>query len=269
MAIELDSAVDALSNVVALEHVNVRVSDQRKALAFYVDGLGLTRDPELMTGSENMWINVGRSQFHLPTGEPQVLRGQVGLVLPDRGALLERLADLSSEFAATDFSFSEGEGYVDVSSPWGNRLRCFDPDDRLGDIGRGMAYVSFDVPVGTAAGIARFYREMLDAQTEVEVDDGAVVARCAMGSHQRLIFRETDAEVRDYDGHHVQIYLAGTAGPFAKLEARGLAYEKVEHQYRFKDIVDLDDGKVLFTIEHEVRSTSHPLYGRQLVNRSL
>jgi len=46
------------------------------------------------------------------------------------------------------------------------------------------------------------------------------------------------------------------------------AYEKVEHQYRFKDIVDLDDGKVLFTIEHEVRSTSHPLYGRQLVNRS-
>ena len=32
-------------------------------------GLGLTRDPYLMTGVGNMWINVGRSQFHLPTGK--------------------------------------------------------------------------------------------------------------------------------------------------------------------------------------------------------
>jgi catechol 2,3-dioxygenase-like lactoylglutathione lyase family enzyme len=268
MAIELDSTVDALSNVVALEHVNVRVPDQGKALAFYVDGLGLTRDPELQTGTQNMWINVGRSQFHLPTGEPQVLRGHVGLVVPDRAALLERLAGLSAEFTATDFSFSEGEGYVDVVSPWGNRLRCFDADGRFAETGRGMAYVSFDVPVGTAAGIARFYREMLGAQTELDDEDG-VVARCAMGSHQQLIFRETDAEPSDYDGHHVQVYLADFDEPFAKLEARGLAYEKVEHQYRFKDIVDLDNGKVLFTIEHEVRSTSHPLYGRPLVNRDL
>jgi catechol 2,3-dioxygenase-like lactoylglutathione lyase family enzyme len=268
MAIELDSAVDALSNVVALEHVNVCVPDQGRALAFYVDGLGLTRDPELMTGVENMWINVGRSQFHLPTGKPQVLRGHVGLVLPGREGLLGRLASLSSELAGTDFQFSEGEEFVEVTSPWGNRFRCFDHDGRFGDVGRGMAYVAFDVPLGAAAAIARFYREMLDAKTEVDDDDG-VVARCAMGSHQHLIFRETNAEQREYDGHHVQVYLADITAPYAKLEERGLAYEKVEHQYRFKDIVDLDDGKVLFTIEHEVRDTSHPLYGRALVNRSL
>jgi len=267
MAIELDSALDALSNVVALEHVNVQVPDQGKALAFYVDGLGLTRDPELMTGTENMWINIGRSQFHLPTGKPQVLRGQVGLVLPGREGLLSRLTSLRSEFVGTDFDFSEGEEFVEVTSPWGNRFHCFDHDGRFGD-GRGMAYVAFDVPPGTAAGIARFYAEMLDAKTEVDDDDG-VVARCAMGSHQHLIFRETDAEQRDYDGHHVQIYVGDLDGPYAKLEERGLAYEKVEHQYRFKDIVDLDDGKVLFTIEHEVRDTDHPLYGRALVNRSL
>jgi catechol 2,3-dioxygenase-like lactoylglutathione lyase family enzyme len=269
MAIELDSAVDALSNVVALEHVNVRVPDQAEALAFYVDGLGLTRDPELMNGRENMWINIGRSQFHLPTGEPQVLRGHVGLVLPDRAALLDRLAGMKSRFAATQFAFSEGDGYVDVTSPWGNRLRCFDPDDRFAESGRGMAYVCFDVPVGTASGIARFYRETLDATTEMSDEDGAVVANCAMGSHQRLVFKETDAEPRDYDGHHVQVYVADIAGPYAKLESRGLAYEKVDHQFRFKDIVDLDDGKLLFTIEHEVRSTTHPLYGRTLFNRNV
>jgi catechol 2,3-dioxygenase-like lactoylglutathione lyase family enzyme len=267
MAIELESELDALSNVVALEHVNVQVPDQGKALAFYVDGLGLTRDPELMTGTENMWINIGRSQFHLPTGKPQVLRGQVGLVLPGREGLLGRLTSLRSEFSGTDFDFSEAEEFVEVTSPWGNRFRCFDHDGRFGD-GRGMAYVAFDVPLGTAAGIARFYAEMLEAKTEVDDDDG-VVARCAMGSHQHLIFRETDAEEREYDGHHVQIYLTDITGPYAKLEERGLAYEKVEHQYRFKDIVDLDDGKVLFTIEHEVRDTDHPLYGRALVNRSL
>jgi catechol 2,3-dioxygenase-like lactoylglutathione lyase family enzyme len=268
MAIELDSAVDALSNVVALEHVNVCVPDQGKALAFYVEGLGLTRDPELMTGTENMWINIGRSQFHLPTGKPQVLRGHVGLVLPGRGGLVDRLARLNSELEGTEFAFSEGEECVEVTSPWGNRFRCFDHDARIGEAGRGMAYVAFDVPLGTAAGIARFYREILGAKTEVDDEDG-VVARCAMGSHQHLVFRETDAEQRDYDGHHVQVYIADHSGPYAKLEARGLAYEKVEYQYRFKDIVDLDDGKVLFTIEHEVRSTSHPLYGRVLVNRSL
>jgi catechol 2,3-dioxygenase-like lactoylglutathione lyase family enzyme len=268
MAIELDSAVDALSNVVALEHVNVCVPDQEKALAFYVGGLGLTRDPELQTGTQNMWINVGRSQFHLPTGSPQVLRGHVGLVLPGRDGLVERLASLSSEFAGTEFQFSEADEFVEVTSPWGNRFRCFDDDARFGDTGRGMAYVAFDVPIGTAAAIARFYREMLGATTEVDDEDG-VVARCAMGSHQHLVFHESGAEQRDYDGHHVQVYITDHAGPYAKLEARGLAYEKVEHQFRFKDIVDLDDGKMLFTIEHEVRSTSHPLYGRALVNRSL
>jgi hypothetical protein len=32
--------------------------------------------------------------------------------------------------------------------------------------------------------------------------------------------------------------------------------------------VDLESGKVLFTIEHEVRSMKHPLYLRPLVNRN-
>jgi catechol 2,3-dioxygenase-like lactoylglutathione lyase family enzyme len=265
MAIELESVVDELSNVLALEHVNVQIPDQAMALAFYVDGLGLTRDPELMTGVVNMWINIGRSQFHLPTGTPQVLRGHVGLVLPGREGLLGRLSSLASEFAGTDFAFAEGEEFVEVTSPWGNRFRCFDPD---GQTERAMSYVAFDVPLGAAAGIARFYHEVLGAQTEVDDDDG-VVASCAMGSHQRLVFRETDADLSDYDGHHVQVYLSDIDGPYAKLEERGLAYEKVEHQYRFKDIVDLDDDKVLFTIEHEVRSTGHPLYARPLVNRSL
>jgi hypothetical protein len=50
---------------------------------------------------------------------------------------------------------------------------------------------------------------------------------------------------------------------------RGLISEESDqHQYRFKDIVDPYGGKVLFTIEHEVRSMKHPIYMRPLVNRN-
>jgi len=37
---------------------------------------------------------------------------------------------------------------------------------------------------------------------------------------------------------------------------------------RFNDIIDLDTREVLFTIEHETRAQTHPMYGRPLVNRN-
>ena len=81
-----DYAHDDTSNLVLLEHVNLTIPDQHLATAFYVSGLGLTRDPYLMTGVTNMWINIGRSQIHLPQGSPQRLRGHVALV----GASVDR-----------------------------------------------------------------------------------------------------------------------------------------------------------------------------------
>ncbi|MEJ2131129.1 MAG: hypothetical protein P8Y95_05775, partial [Gammaproteobacteria bacterium] len=63
--------------------MNVTVPDQQLAHLFYVTGMGLTRDPYVDFGDRNMWVNVGRQQFHTPLSEPQVLRGTVGLVLPD------------------------------------------------------------------------------------------------------------------------------------------------------------------------------------------
>src|SRR5690349_7266828 len=86
-----DRTAEDLGNIVELGHVNVTVPDQGKATSFYLSGLGLTRDPYLMAGVENMWVNVGRGQFHLPTRGQQVLRGTTALVLPDLEALLRRL----------------------------------------------------------------------------------------------------------------------------------------------------------------------------------
>src|SRR5271163_1498704 len=49
-----DRTAEDLGNIVALEHVNVFVPDQEKAALFYINGLGLTRDPYMMTGPANM-----------------------------------------------------------------------------------------------------------------------------------------------------------------------------------------------------------------------
>ena len=40
-----DRSAEDLGNIVELGHVNVTVPDQTKATAFYLMGLGLTRDP--------------------------------------------------------------------------------------------------------------------------------------------------------------------------------------------------------------------------------
>ena len=36
----------------------------------------------------------------------------------------------------------------------------------------------------------------------------------------------------------------------------------------FQSIIDLDTGNSVFEIEHEVRSITHPLHARPLVNRN-
>ena len=159
---KFDRAAEDLGNSIHLEHVNIQVPDQRLATLFYVTGLGLTRDPYLMVSDTNMWINVGRSQFHLPSGEPQVLRGHTGIVISGREALLKRLAAVAPKLAGTAFAFSEHNDYVEATCPWGNRVRCYEPDAaRFGRITLGIPYVEFDVPVGTAKAIADFYPEIM------------------------------------------------------------------------------------------------------------
>jgi len=264
-----DRAAEDLGNSIHLEHVNVNIPDQRLATLYYGAGLGLTRDPYMQVSDNNMWMNVGRSQFHLPTGNPTVVRGHTGLVISGREALLNRLAAVRPKLDGTRFAFHEHNDYVEAMCPWGNRMRCYEPDEaRFGRIRLGIPYVEFDVPVGAAGGIARFYREMLDVPAEVANGDGTV-ARVTVGKRQSLLFRETDAPQPPFDDHHVQIYVVNFSGPYQRLKQRNLvSQEDNQYQYRFRDIVDLDSGKHLFTIEHEVRSFTHPMCLRPLVNRN-
>lgn len=264
-----DRSQEDVGNIVGLEHVNVRVPDQVTATIFYVMGLGFTRDPYLNPGVDNMWINLGRSQFHLPTSTPQVLRGVVGLVVADFDALQGRLAEVKNRLGGTKFDYKTQNGHIEVTCPWGNRMRCHAPGPEFRDMTLGMPYVDFTVPRGTAAGIARFYDTIMGAPSTVTTESGGAVAHVRVGAAQEFIFRETSAAIPAYDGHHVAVYVSDFGGPHGKLVERGLVTEESNpYQYRFKTIADPDSGQPLFEIEHEVRSVTHPMFLRPLVNRN-
>jgi hypothetical protein len=264
-----DRSREDVSNIVHLEHVNVTQPDQRMATSFYVAGLGFTRDPFVMVGIDNMWINIGRQQMHLPTGDPQRIRGTIGLVVPDLAELRRRLERVVPELADTQFGFTDRGAWMEVTCPWGNHFRCHAPAPEFGETELAMAYVEFDVPSGAAEPIARFYAEIVGATSEIMERDGSPAAAVCAGRDQRLYFRETSQALPPYDGHHLQVYLADFSGPYRRLLERNLVTRETDaHEWRFRDIVDLQTNRPLFTVEHEVRSLKHPLYGRPLVNRN-
>src|SRR5688572_32228955 len=101
-----DLTVEDVGNIMLLEHVNVQVDDQSIATLFYLVGLGFTRDPHMMVGLENMWVNLGEQQFHLPTNEHvNVLRGHTGIVVPSLDALAQRLESVAPRLEGTRFSW--------------------------------------------------------------------------------------------------------------------------------------------------------------------
>src|SRR6185295_8603806 len=205
-----DRTAADIDNITGLEHVNTTVDDQRLATLFYVVGLGFTRDPYMSVGDENMWINLGRQQFHLPTrGKPQILRGHTAVVVPDLGELKKRLENVRSKLAVTRFSFTEKGDHIATTCPWGNDIRAYAPQERFGDMKLGMPYVELNVPKGAAAGIARFYKQGFGVKAKVE--GGAAIV--PSGRNQKMIFRETDGNIPAFDGHHIAIYIGDFSGP--------------------------------------------------------
>lgn len=256
-------ADDDVGNILAMEHVNVTVPDQSLATYFYVNGLGFTRDPYIDFGPFNVWINVGNQQFHMPTNAPQVLRGHVGVVVPDLDDLEARLARVSPRLKDTSFDYQRKGKTLRVTCPWGNQIHCHEPG-KFGGMKLGIPYIEFTVPRGTTGGIARFYERVFDCSTTVHK------TRCEVdvGRGQSLRFKEA-SKIDDYDGHHIAIYVVNFSRPHGFLKDRGLITEESDaHQYRFQSIIDPDTGEALFDIEHEVRSLSHPMYARHLVNRN-
>ena len=260
-----DRAEEDFGNVLNMEHINLTVPDQQLAALFYVTGLGFTRDPYIDFGTFNMWINVGEQQFHLPKRDAQRFRGHIGVVVPDLDGLKRRLDFIDRPMQGTAFKREEKNDHIALSCPWGNDIRAFGPSFGTS---LGIPFAVLDVPPGSADGIARFYNDVLGAPARV-VENGERRAEASMGGIQRLVFRETDAEIPAYDGHHIAVYVSNFSRPHAALNERGLITEESDqHQYRFQAIVDPESGETITEIEHEVRSLKHPMFKRFLVNRN-
>jgi catechol 2,3-dioxygenase-like lactoylglutathione lyase family enzyme len=264
----LEYSQEDVGNIVLLEHVNLQVPDQALATLFYMVGLGLTRDPYFNIGVRNMWANAGEQQFHLPIRPAQVLHGHIGIVVPDLEALKERLASVEEPLAKTKFFWSVQPEHIAVTCPWGNRFHCHAAAAKFGDMALGIPYVEFLVERDGAAAIARFYEQVLAAPAAIDNSESGTVARVKIGRNQSLLFRESAAPRPDYDGHHIAIYVANFSRPYDFLKQRGLITEEVrKHQFRFKQLVDPENGVAVFLVEHEVRSLHHPMFHRVMVNR--
>ena len=269
MDCDFDRTTEDYGNIIALEHVNLCVPDQRLAILFYITGMGFTRDPYLVTGVVNMWVNIGKSQIHLPTAGTQIIRGHTGLVVPDLQSLVARLETVRHDLAGTKFDFNMGKDRLDIICPWGNEYRVYAPSQQFGQIQLGIPYVELKIPAGTAEGIGRFYHELFQAPASLEKQDGGDIVRISVGYHQDLVFRETNKTLLPYDGHHIQIYLANFSAPYEQFQERGLITKETgQYEYRTIDIVDPKSGERLYELEHEIRSMSHPMYGRPFINRN-
>ncbi len=264
-----DRATQDVGNIIGMEHVNVTVPDQSLASTFYISGLGFTRDPYMMVGPGNMWVNVGQQQFHLPARDPQVFRGHIGVVVPDLEMLQTRLGRVQKRLTNTAFRWSAKRGHVAVTCPWGNQLRCHAPSPQFGSMTLGLPYIEMPVGPRTARGICQFYQEVMQTPATVIQERGTAVAQVQVGRSQVLRFRETARAIPAYDGHHIAVYITNFSAPHKFLKRHKLiTQESDDHQYRFQAIVHPKTGKVLCELEHEVRSLFHPMYERELVNRN-
>ncbi len=271
---QFDRTAEDVGNLVHLEHYNCIVDDQRYAVLFYVVGLGGTRDPYIFPGMENIWLNFGRTQVHMPSRAVpprfEVLRGTAGFVVPSLEDLVKRLEHAGKEMdrvigSRRNFSFSKKPDCVEATDPFGTRVRCHAPAPEYGRTELGLAYVDFDVPPDTAEGIARFYTQVMKAPARKAKGRASV----SVGKSQKLHFTETRKPLPEYDGHHIQVYINDFSSPYAWLKERGLVnMETDQHEWRFQWITDPKDNRPLFQIEHEVRSMKHPLFNRPLVNRN-
>ena len=78
-----DRSREDIGNIVFLEHCNVRVPEQVTATAFYVQAMGFTRDPYVMTGVE-VAVQVGKGRARM--GQWETVLVEAGTELTIRNA---------------------------------------------------------------------------------------------------------------------------------------------------------------------------------------
>jgi len=282
-----------LGNIVFFEHINLTCPDFQLASQFYLEGLGLTRDPYDRVGRKTMWVNIGANQIHLVFDErAQVMDGHIGLVVPSLEQTVKSLEILQGDphVKSTKFSWQLTacpEGYVSpqykgqvlhVTCPWGNKFRLYQAREKFGPRGGlGIIYVHMKCKPQTVTHLANFYQSYFDADVTVE---SSQFARVVLGPFQQLILEETTEKIEDYSGWHICIYISKFSRTYKKCSEGKILHtnhrfaDKCDtlelalqwQQFRTRSIVDSHQN-VIGQLEHEVRSLYHRRYMRTLVNR--
>ena len=257
-----------LGNFIHLEHVNLRVPDHTLATLFFIEGLGLTRDPMRMVSVRNMWVNVGKQQLHLPIGEALPFAGEIGLTVPDLHEVQQALKRIAPQFIGTAFGCREDGKTLLTHSPWGHCIRVHPMGELSGDLPQALPYVSFHVAAGSAAGIAAFYQDLLGVPARLRKIGKLQKASVNIGVNQQFHFVEKRDFAKVQHPNHVAVYLTRYQAVYAELKRRRLLMEPDRNeQFRFARMIDPQNGEELFEFEHEMRSLYHPDFLKPLINR--
>lgn len=275
-----------------LDHINIVVGDREEAERFYFEeGLGCYRDPAKPGGpgtSGTMWANLGHQQFHLAQEEDddprQVIRGSVGLCLPDASAAANRLEQQGLRVEHHEPSrFS-------VKCPVGNTFHCYQvakdpPSDGIGkrpkmvNLHKGDGYAGDALSVRNGPGI-RYVQFLVDdaeqaAKAYVDEFGGRITTHealtsvsCGLGP-AHLIFQsaEPDAKAdKRQEGVHLCVYVDAFAERYARLRksARVFTNPRFAHLDSCDSLAEAQASRTfrfafpaLPFVEHETRALSH------------
>lgn len=260
-----------VGGILHLDHVNFQVPEHDLVTVFFVNGLGLTRDPFRRADETNMGINVGMQQFHFPRrGVTPPFPGVIGLIVPELAAIRARLERLDrlGKFTNTAYAAEFGNDMAEITSPFGVRLRLHAVGTVLFLKPLGIPYVEMYVPTGVAGDIAAFYREVFRAIADVETVDGVSTAVVNAGPFQTLRFIERNVDSHDMHNFHVSFHITNYNEVRNRIAARDASIGEGREQVFFFDrIFHPDSGAEVFTLTNEVRSVYHRDFMRPLVNR--
>ena len=262
-----------VGGILHLEHFNFEMQDHELATLFFMNGLGLTRDPYKRTDETNMGVNIGLQQFHLPRrGNPTPpFYGEIGLIVPDLAAAhvrLERVQKLG-HFDGTQYEMMEvSDDQLLVQSPWGVCMRLWRPGVLPFQRPLGLVYVDIPVAPGTAEKLSAFYVNLLAAPFQMEDLDGETSAVVSAGPYQQLRFRERELEDYNLYAFHVAYYISNYNRVRDTAIGAGVLLGEGKGQVCFiEGPFDPETGELLLAFQQEWRSVYHPDFMRPLVNR--